>query len=290
MSQELFVQVLLNGFMLAMVYTLLATGLTLVVGVLKVLQLAHGSIFMLAGFVVYYLVVEWGLSYWLSIPVAMLVGGGIGAIIERFLLRPFDYAIRPTVIITLGLSFMIAQGTLVGFGIKHRVVPSAISGLVQIFGGIISKERLFIVVASVVLMLALYYLIRFTKSGRAMRAVSQDRVAAALQGIDIHFISSMGIFIASALGAAAGALMAPVFSIAHDNGVLEMWGAFIAIVIGGMGSLPGALLGAFIVGGTLSFGAFFLTTPGAVVLLWGIFLLFIMFRPTGFFGHAPETH
>ena len=283
-------QVLLNAFMLAMVYTLLATGLTLVLGVLKVLQLAHGSIFMLAGFVVYYVVVEWGLSYWLAIPVAMFTGGVIGAIIERFLLRPFDYAIRPTVIITLGLSFMIAQGTLVGFGIKHRVVPSALTGLYHILGGIISKERLFIVVASVVLMIALYWFIRYSRSGRAMRAVSQDRMAAALQGINIYFISALGIFIASAIGAAAGALLAPVFSIAHDNGVLEMWGAFIAIVIGGMGSLPGALLGAFIVGITLSFGAFWLTTPGAVVLLWGIFLVFIMFKPTGFFGHEPETH
>jgi branched-chain amino acid transport system permease protein len=173
-----------------------------------------------------------------------------------------------------------------GFGVLDKSVPSAVSGIVRVFGFIISRERLMVIVTASALMAALYAFLKLTRTGQAMRAVSQDADAAALQGIDIEAMSALGFGIGCALAGAAGALLAPIFAVSPTMGALPVVKAFIIIIVGGMGSLPGAVLGGLLLGAVEGIGTLFMSSAAVNMLGFLVVIAILLVRPRGLFGAA----
>jgi len=172
------------------------------------------------------------------------------------------------------------------FGVLDKSVPSAVSGIVRVFGLIMSRERLVVIVTASALMAALYVFLKFARTGQAMRAVAQDPDAAALQGVNIEAVLALGFGVGCALAGAAGALLAPVFAVSPTMGALPVVKAFIIIIVGGMGSLPGAVLGGLLLGAVEGIGTLFMTSAAVNMLGFLIVIAILLVRPRGLFGVA----
>jgi branched-chain amino acid transport system permease protein len=286
MSTQLLVQAALNGFGLAVVYILVALGLTLIFSILDIINFAHGEFYMLGGFVTYYGFGVWGLGYVVTLMLAVLVVGVAGVVAERLVFRRLRGKTLNAFIVSLGLLWVMQAGAQLAFGVLDKSVPSAVSGIVRVFGLIVSRERLVVIVTAMALMIALYAFLAFTRTGHAMRAVAQDPDAAALQGVNIELVSGLGFGIGCALAGAAGGLLAPVFAVSPTMGALPVIKAFMIIIIGGMGSLPGAVLGGLLLGAVEGIGTLFMSS--AAVNLLGLLMVIgiLLVRPRGLLGAA----
>ncbi|MFC1995957.1 branched-chain amino acid ABC transporter permease, partial [Chloroflexota bacterium] len=234
--------------MSALYFTLMALGLTLMFGILGIVNLAHGVLYMLGAFGVYYIYDILGLNFYLAMLATIVTLGLFGLFMERALYRPVGGKFAPVITITLGLLVLIEAGGLIAFGYQAKGVSSPVSGVTTILGFSINNYRLVVVLITVLLVGGLYYLINRTKTGRNMRAVEEDRIGAALQGVNPNRINAITFALGVALAAAAGALIAPIYSIRPTMGTLPLLKAFMVIILGGMGSIPGALLGAIVIG------------------------------------------
>ena len=283
---QLLVQALVNGVMLGMVYILVALGLTLVFSIMEVINFAHGEFYMLGGFTAYYLFAQLGINYLVTLAAAAVLVGLLGFLLEKVIFRPFRGNLLGAFIVSLGLVWILQSGALVAFGTLEKSVPSPFRGTLKILGVYFSLERLAVTLIGITLVMALYVFIRFSKQGRAIRAVAQDSDAAALQGINVNRISSQAFALGSALAAAAGALIGPIFFVSPFMGGLPILKAFIIIILGGMGSIPGALLGGLILGIAEGVGSIFLSVPGVNLLGFVIVIAVLLLRPRGLLGHA----
>jgi len=285
-SLELLVQALLNGFGLAMVYVLVALGLTLIFSILEIINFAHGEFYMLGGYVTYYVFAVFGLYYFATLGLAILAVGLAGVVAERLIFRYLRGKTLNAFIVSLGLLWVMQASAQLSFGVLDKPVPSAFSGIVRAFGLVISVERLVVSLSAIVLIAALYLFLRGSRPGRAMRAVAQDADAAALQGVDIELVSALGFGIGCALAGGAGGLLAPVFAVSPAMGALPVVKAFIIIIIGGMGSLPGAVVGGLLLGSVEGLGSLFMGSAAVNVLGFLVVILVLLVRPRGLFGGA----
>ena len=286
MSVELLVQALLNGFGLAMVYVLVALGLTLIFSILEIINFAHGEFYMLGGYVTYYVFAVFGVNYFATLGFAILAVGLAGVVAERLIFRYLRGKTLNAFIVSLGLLWVMQASAQLSFGVLDKPVPSAFSGIVRAFGLVISVERLVVSLSAIVLIAALYLFLRWSRPGRAMRAVAQDADAAALQGVDIELVSALGFGIGCALAGGAGGLLAPVFAVSPAMGALPVVKAFIIIIIGGMGSLPGAVVGGLLLGSVEGLGSLFMGSAAVNVLGFLVVILVLLVRPRGLFGGA----
>ena len=286
MSIELLTQATLNGFGLAVVYILVALGLTLIFSILDIINFAHGEFYMLGGFVTYYGFAVFGVNYFLTLVLAVVVVGLAGVLAERIVFRHLRGKTLNAFIVSLGLLWVLQASTQLSFGVLDKSVPSAVSGIVRVFGLVISRERLVVIVTASALMAALYLFLRFTRTGQAMRAVAQDADAAALQGINIEVVSALGFGVGCALAGAAGALLAPVFAVSPTMGALPVVKAFIIIIVGGMGSLPGAVLGGLLLGAVEGISTLFMSSAAVNMLGFLVVIAVLLVRPRGLFGVA----
>jgi len=277
-------QTLLNGLMLASIYILIASGFTLIYGIMHIVNFAHGEIYMLGSFAIYYFSTQYGLNYFLALVLAMLLIGVLGIILERALFLPLQAAHLPQVILSLGLAMTLQGFASVAFGTDDKSVTGPFTGVIRFGGAAISMERLIIIPISLAIIAGLFAFVKWTSTGQAMRAVAQDPEAAALQGISVAFISCLAFGVGSALAAASGALIAPVFFISPFMGGLAVMKAFIIICIGGVGSISGAAVGGLILGFVDSFGATLFGGSVAHVLGFSILILILLYRPQGLFG------
>jgi len=285
-SIDLLVQALLNGFGLAMVYVLVALGLTLIFSILEIINFAHGEFYMLGGYVTYYVFAVFGLNYFATLGFAILAVGLAGVVAERLIFRYLRGKTLNAFIVSLGLLWVMQASAQLSFGVLDKPVPSAFSGIVRAFGLVISVERLVVSLSAIVLIAALYLFLRWSRPGRAMRAVAQDADAAALQGVDIELVSALGFGIGCALAGGAGGLLAPVFAVSPAMGALPVVKAFIIIIIGGMGSLPGAVVGGLLLGSVEGLGSLFMGSAAVNVLGFLVVILVLLVRPRGLFGGA----
>jgi branched-chain amino acid transport system permease protein len=286
MSIDLLVQALLNGFGLAMVYVLVALGLTLIFSILEIINFAHGEFYMLGGYVTYYVYAVFGLNYFLTLGLAILTVGLAGVVAERLIFHDLRGKALNAFIVSLGLLWVMQAGAQLGFGVLDKPVPSAFSGIVRVFGLVISFERLVVTLSAIGLIVALYLFLRLSRPGRAMRAVAQDADAAALQGVNIEAVSALGFGVGCALAGGAGGLLAPVFAVSPAMGALPVVKAFIIIIVGGMGSLPGAVLGGLLLGGVEGLGALFMGSAAVNVLGFVMVIVVLLVRPRGLVGGA----
>jgi branched-chain amino acid transport system permease protein len=288
-----FVQVA-NGAVIGIIYALIAVGVTLIFSILKIVNFAHGDLYMLGGYCAYYTIALLGVPPLPAMFVSMAALFSLAIVLERLLLTPlYDDATERKdeygLIVTFGLAFFLRNIAIIAFGPFPLKPPSFIPG-VQRFGGlVVTNDRLFAGGVGIVLILALLYFMHRTIWGQALDAVSQSRDSAAIVGINARRFNSVAFGIGAALAAAAGALIAPIFSLAPDMGVLPNIHAFVIVILGGMGSVVGSILAGILLGLTENlFTAFFPDPTRALAYTnaFGLLVLMIvlLFRPQGFFG------
>jgi branched-chain amino acid transport system permease protein len=286
MSPELLAQSLLNGIGLALVYVLVALGLTLIFSIMGIINFAHGEFYMLGGFVAYYAYGKLGVNYWLTLVVAVVVVGAAGALTERWLFAPLRDNPMSAFIGSLGLLWVLQSAATVMFGVMDKEVKSPFPGVIRQLGMIVSFERLVVIVCSAALIICLYVFIQRTRYGMALRAVAQDRRAAALQGINIDGISTLAFAIGCALAGVAGVLLAPVFVVSPFMGGLPVIKAFIIVILGGMGSFSGAMIGGLALGLIESVAPIFVPIATVDILSFVLVMLVLVLRPRGLLGRA----
>lgn len=285
MTFTFFVQVLVNGLMLGLTYVLIASGFSLIYGIMRLLNFAHGEFYMLGAFAAYLLCEALGLNYYAALLLSMILIAALGILVYRFFLRPFRDQHDPSLVIALGVAMLIGGLALLVFGEKDKSISPVLTGVIKVFGATLSKERILVIIVAILLMVALTLYIKFSRTGQAMRAVAQDREAAALQGIGVDSTFTLCMAISSALAGAAGALLAPLFFVNPFLGMHAVLKALIVVVIGGLGSIPGAIAGGLLLGFVESFGNTFF---GDITEILGfvIVMMVLIFRPQGLFGHG----
>ncbi len=298
MTFDLVVQQLANGLIVGSFYALIALGYSMVFGVIKLLNFAHGDIYMtgaFVGLVVFSAVGVWLGNGWLAVVCAllasMLVVGLLGVIIERFAYRPVRNAPRLSILITaLGASMVLNGGALALTGGRHFAFNTDLgySGI-DISAVHITYTQMILVASALILMAGMQTFISRTMYGKAMRAVSIDMGASRLMGIDVDRVIALTFFMGSAL-AAGGGLMAGAYygSVHFFMGFIMGLKAFTAAVIGGIGSVPGAMLGGLLLGLLESFGSSlpFVGSEWRDVFVFGALILFLVFKPTGILGRS----
>jgi branched-chain amino acid transport system permease protein len=285
-TTNVLVQALLNGFGLAMAYVLVALGLTLIFSILEIINFAHGEFYMVGAFTTYVAFTLLHVPYVVALIAAIVVVGLAGAVAERLIFRHLRGKTLNAFIVSLGLLWVMQAVAQIAFGIQDKAVPSAFSGVLRMGGVFISYERLAVTLCAVVLIVALYAFLEWTKTGRAMRATAQDADGAALQGVNIELVSMLGFALGCALAGASGALLAPIFSVGPWMGALPVVKAFIIIIVGGMGSLPGAVLGGLMLGIVEGVGTLFFSSAAVNMLGFLLVIAVLLLRPRGLLGGA----
>jgi branched-chain amino acid transport system permease protein len=297
-----FFQLTINGIILGSIYALIALGYSMVYGILKLLNFAHGDVYMIGSFIGFGVLTLLGGSLSPNIPVAALVlcmflvamvgSGVLGVVIERFAYRPLRNAPRIAPLISaLGVAFFLENSALLLFGAQYRNYDGFdlisyngihIGGATGVF---LSYLGLLVICSAFLLMVGLVLLVRYTQFGKAMRAVSFDREAAAMMGIDPDRVIATTFFVGSALAGAAGVMFGLLFSqIFHLMGFIAGLKGFTAAVVGGIGSIPGAMLGGLLVGLVESWATGYLNGNVSDLVVFGILIAFMLLRPTGLLG------
>ena len=279
------IQCIMNGFCMGGTYILVGLGLTLILSIMSILQFAHGEIYMLGSFTVYFLCVMHGINLYASAFISMLSTAVIGLIIERILLRPLKGKFLSYVCVTTGLSFILQTGIVLTFSKGTKQLPSLWPGAFNISGMMVSRERFFAIVIALFLTLVLYLFLKQTKYGLAMTASAQNREGALMQGINPNVMSAMVVAIGSGLAAVGGALGGSIFNLDPYMGGLAFTKGITLIVIGGLGSLPGAVVGGLILGVGESVVTLFLGSQIGIMIPLIFVIAFLIFKPKGLFGH-----
>jgi branched-chain amino acid transport system permease protein len=280
-------QILVNGIVLSANYALIALGIILIFGIMNILNFAHGQMFMIGAFIVYYVYGVFGLPYFLGLLAAAGVGAIIGAAFERlFFRRVLKIATREenSMLLAVGTALLLENIALFAFGEKQRGVPPVASGVYQLGNAFLPAGRLLVVVISIILIVGLLLFVQYTKPGRAMRALAQDREVTHLMGVDVDRTAMMGFAIGAALAGLAGALLITVSGVNAGIGGAISTKAFIMIMIGGAGVVAGAIFGATVLGFAEAIG--YALIPGSItyLLIFVGLILFLILRPQGIMG------
>ena len=284
-SAQDIVQCILNGFCMGGTYILIGMGLTLILSIMNILQFAHGEVYMLGAFTVYFLCVMHGVNLYLSVFISMLSTAGIGLILEKSLLRPLKGKFMSYVCVTTGLSLILQTVVMLLFSKGVKQLPSLWSGVFDVGGIFIPRERVIAIVIALCLTLALYVFLKQTKYGLAMTASAQNSEGALMQGINPNVMSALAMAIGSGLAAVGGALGGSIFNLDPYMGGLAFMKGITLIVIGGMGSIPGTVVGGLILGVSEGVLALFFGSQMGIILPLILVIAFLIFRPKGLFGH-----
>ncbi|MBT3586283.1 MAG: branched-chain amino acid ABC transporter permease [Halobacteriovoraceae bacterium] len=281
-----FLTYLLNGITQGSIYALVALGYTMVYGIIKLINFAHGEFYMIGAFIGFYCIIA-GMPLWMAMPVAMIGSGLVAVIIERIVYRPIRYAGRiPALITALGTSLLfqyLGQGTI---GADPKAFPTAMKVVTYQFGELyISNIQILIISSTFFLMCFLYWLVNHTRIGKAMRATSFDKNAAELMGIDTNRIISFTFFLGASFAGAAGVLVGMYYSaIEPMMGLIPGLKAFIAAVLGGIGIIPGAVLGGLVLGIAENMVVGFWVSTYRDAIAFSILILILLIKPSGILG------
>ena len=280
-------QQLVNGIILGSIYALLALGYTMVYGIIKLINFAHGDIYMIGAFVGYYAINSLKMNFWIALVFSMIVCAILGVVIEFLAYRPLRNSTRISALITaIGVSFFLEYIMVYFVGADTRSFPKSIKVHTYHLGSIsVTNVQLLILVVALVLMVALQLIVKKTKMGKAMRAVSVDSDAAELMGISVNNTISFTFALGSSLAGAAGVLIGLYYnSIEPLMGMTPGIKAFVAAVLGGIGIIPGAALGGFVIGilETLSTAIGLSSYRDAIV--YGVLIVILLLRPAGILG------
>jgi branched-chain amino acid transport system permease protein len=291
-----FLQQVINGISLGSIYALIALGYTMIYGILRFINFAHGDVFMVGAFIGYFVAPHvislTGGSLWIAAPIVLIVTmvgcSALGVTIEKLAYRPLRSRPKLTVLITaIGVSFFLEYGGQLVFGPDPKLFPTLIpsSSLINTQHVVIGTNSIVVILTAIVLMLLLRFIVYNTKMGTAMRAVSFDHRVASLMGINIDSVISFTFVLGSGLAAAASLLYASVYpSINPLMGIFPGLKAFVAAVLGGIGNLAGAALGGLIIGITETFVSGYISSSYRDAIAFAILILILLFKPSGILG------
>lgn len=288
MSSNLVIPIVFNGLSLSAIYILVALGFTLVFGIMRVINFAHGEFAMMGGFALFICYVQLGLPYWLALPLVVPTVGLIGLVAERIVFRPLYGQELPAMIAGLGLSVALADGAVVVFDVHQRNIPSPFDDILTVSGFTFPEDRVIVMGIAVAALIAFWLFIQFTSIGLALRTVAQDREMAEAQGIDTSATYRITFFLATAMAGLAGALFAQIYALSPYMGLVPLVKAFTIVIIGGLGSIAGAALGGILLGMSESFLNTFYGASVAQFASFGAIMLLLILRPWGLLGR-PEV-
>lgn len=284
-----FLSYLINGISLGSVYAIIALGYTMVYGIAKMLNFAHGDVIMVGSYIVFIAVNQMGMPPLLAIVISMALCTLLGIVIERFAYKPLRSASSLAVLITaIGVSYLLQNLALLIWGADPKSFTSVVSlAPVQLAGGrlVISGETIVTILVSAVIMAGLIFFVNNTKMGRAMLAVSEDKGAAQLMGINVNSTIAMTFAIGSALAAVAGVLLCSAYpTLQPTTGAMPGIKAFTAAVFGGIGSIPGAFVGGILLGVIEIMSKAYISTQLADAIVFAVLIIVLLVRPTGLLG------
>jgi branched-chain amino acid transport system permease protein len=285
-----FLQHMINMLILGSTYALLGIGLTLIFGIMRIVNFAHGELYAFGAYCIYCATALIGLNFFLSLLVAIVAGCILGALIELVLLRPMRGAdIDTTMLIMIGAMIVMQNGEQYIWGGVAKSVATPFPETPLVVGPFsASSLRLFVFFAALALIAAAYFLINRTKLGKAMRATFQDRDTAALMGVNIQAIYMAAFAIGSGLAAAAGALLGPVYVISPQMGNIASLKAFAIVILGGLGSISGATIGGFVLALAEEMGAGYVSSGYRDAMGFLIIIAVLLIRPSGLFARAER--
>jgi branched-chain amino acid transport system permease protein len=283
-------QMTANALMLAGFYVLVASGLTLLLGSIKILTLAQGAMCMLGGYGLFLFFDELGFPYSLSVILPVIIVGLIGVATDKFLLRKHRQKFLIVSNLTLGVWLISESGISLVFGSQDKTVTPMVRGLLRVGEVVVPWERVLMVVSAAILTGFLFIFLFYTKQGRAIRAFGFNAVAAELQGIRPDRVAAIAMFIATGYAAIAGVLAAPIFTINPHAGYTYLMRSITVILLGGLGSIPGCVLAGLIVGVIDSFIGTLAGTTVASIVGFTFIMLLIIVRPAGLLGVEYELY
>ena len=281
-------QALSNGVIIGLLYLLMAVGFTLVFGVMRIVNFAHAEFYMLGAVAAYVFVSDWHLTFYAAVVLAFVVAMLLGSLVEWLVLKPFRHDELNGMIATIGLGMVLQNLALIAFGPDPQFMPPVAEGAFSLGPITLPASRLVVVGCSAVTLALLYVFLSWSRWGRALRAVVQDMEIATAQGIPASLVYPLGFALGVGLAAVAGALMAPLFSVSPFIGSTPMLKAFIVVILGGLGSIPGAALASLLLGVAESFGSTFLDSSVSDIAIFGLVMAILIIRPTGLMGR-PTT-
>jgi branched-chain amino acid transport system permease protein len=281
---ELLIQTAVNAAYAASYMALIAVGLVLIFGVMGVINFAHGELYMAGAYAIVYLYAGMQMPFLVAVAVGLAFVGCLGLVIEWAMFRPLRDNPLGGLIASIGFLLVLQSGAVLLFGVRAQNVPAVSRERLDIAGAVLTYDRFMVIAATIVLLAALWSFLRFTRFGRALRAVSQDREAAALQGISINQTARWAMFIGAALAGVAGALTAPLVPTTPYMGHAVIVTAFIIIIVGGIGSLEGAVIAAILYAVVHTLVTTFF--DGVIANIVGLLLMLavLIVRPQGLFG------
>ncbi len=280
----MFWQGVVNGFSAGWIYVLVALGLTLVFGIMRTVQFAHGELYMLGAHAVFFACVILGVNIIGSFVIAAVALFLLGMIVERLLFRKFRGQIEPSIIVAIGLIMLFQTSAVIAFGADDKQVPRLIPGVLAVGGALIAWDRVLSVIVGACIMLALYVFIKGTKMGQAMVATSQDMDAATLQGVNVNRVSSIAMGIGAALAAVAGGLMGSIFTVEPFMGSFAITKGLAVIILGGLGSIGGAVVGGLILGLVDGVVSLYSSSTMASIVGFALIVLILIIKPSGLMG------
>jgi len=284
-------QHLLNALILGGTYALLGIGLTLIFGIMRVVNFTHGELYALGAYMVYFFAMVLGVNFFLALVVAVLLGIAVGGVIELVLLRRLrDASIDTTMLVMIG-AWIIMQNSeqLAWSGVAKSIVTPFPEQPLVLGPVSVSWTRVFVFAVAVLLIVGTHLLLQRTRLGKAMRATFQDRDTAALMGVNINAVYTATFALGSGLAAAAGALLGPVFVVTPTMGNLAALKAFAIVILGGLGNIKGATAGGFILAFAEEIGAGYVSSGYRDAMGFLLIIIVLLFRPTGLFARAERV-
>lgn len=279
-------QATVNGLIVGLLYLLMAVGFTLVFGVMRMVNFAHGEFYMLGAFAAYYFTTKLALPFLAAVALSFVAAIVVGSLLEWLILKPFRKDELNGMIVTIGLALILQNVALMLFGPDPVSLPSIASGATTILGVTVANSRMYVVGFAVLVLLLLYAFLRHSRAGRGLRAVVEDAETAAIQGVRARLYYPLGFGIGVGLAAIGGALMAPLFSVSPFMGQTPLLKAFMVVILGGLGSIPGAALAGLCLGLLESYSTLFLSASTADMLIFLLVMVGMLAFPRGLIGRG----
>ncbi|GAK07112.1 branched-chain amino acid ABC transporter permease [Geomicrobium sp. JCM 19038] len=282
---DVLLQQLFNGLTVGSVYSLVALGLTLVYGILHIPNFAHGALYMVGGYITLMSMALMGVPYFIGIAISIVVVGSLAMLMERLVFNPLRHA--PPIhdkIAAIGILLFLETLVQLVWGADYRAMPTPFADTVSFLGITVTWQRIMIIVAAVVVMVLLQLFLKKTMVGAAIVAMSQNREGAFLVGINANKVAMLTFFVSGALAAIAASIASPINLVYPGMGHLVILKAFVIIIIGGMGSVPGAIIGGYILGLTESLGATFISAAYSDLIAFVLLVVILTMKPQGLFA------
>jgi branched-chain amino acid transport system permease protein len=277
-------QMIVNGLLAGLIYVIMALGFSLIFGIMKIVNFAHGEFYMVGAVVVLTMFGQHQINFFAAVIIGGVVSAVFGMILERVLIRQVVTNETAGMMMTLAVGIILQSSALLFFGPAEQTVTRPFTGTWSLMGAVVPWDRTFVAGCSLVILVVFYFYMKYSRIGLAMQAVAQDPTTASLMGVESGLIYSAAFGLACLLAGLAGGLMAPVYTIGPYMGQMPMLKAFVVVTLGGLGSLPGAFLGGMLIGLSESVLSTLMDATAALIASFAIVLLIVLTKPTGLLG------